>query len=200
MSAKTHMNWASSGALTLAAARQPLTELGFGLVHGAVGLVDRDLVEADRAAVGVEPAHHAVAGRPGRSRRSSSRSCCTPCACPASSLLYRLPVHEVRAHDVLVVVDRPDALAGALVDDPLARALPGVGRQRRSIVAGGRHRRELETHRVLGARGRRRRVDDERVVAGPDAEQRRRAAADDAVDVEAGRLLERGGGRRRAPG
>src|SRR5688572_24259145 len=102
--------------LALAATRQPLTELVLGHVRAAVLHVDRDAVEADRAPLRLQPAHHLRQDRlavPGRG-------------------LFRLAVHLVRAgqlvavlatgdeprpHDAALVVDGPHPLADALVHE-----------------------------------------------------------------------------------
>ena len=76
------------------------------------------------------------------------------------------------------------ALAGPVVHDPLAGALSAVGRHGRRIVARRGHRRQRGSPAVRRARCGRRRVDHERLVAGPDAERGRRPPADDAVVLQ----------------
>ena len=97
---------------------------------------------------------------------------------------------EVRTHDALLVVDRPHPLPRTVVHDTFAGALPAVGGHRRRIAAGRGHRRQRRAPAVGGAGRRRRRVDHERLVAGPDAEDARRLPSDDAVVLQVLAALE----------
>ena len=127
MSANAHMNWASRFDWRWHPPDSFWPELGVGLVRAAVADVRRDAVEPDRAAFGVEPAHHqrqvglAVPGR-------GDLGLAVHLVHAGQLVVVLAAGDEVRAHDSLLVVDRPDPLAGPVVDDPLAGALPAVGR------------------------------------------------------------------------
>jgi hypothetical protein len=153
--------------------------------------VEGDLVEADRATLGVEPADHQR--QVGFAVPAGGHVGAAVHLVNARHLVVVLAAgDEVAAHDALLVVDRPHPLMQARIHDAASGALPGVVRERRSVVAGGGHRGQLVAHQVDRAGGRRRGADDERVVARPDAELLGGAAADDAVDVELVVDLERG--------
>ena len=143
-------------------------------------------VEPEVADVGLVPAHHQRQERLAVPRRRDLGLAVHLVG--AGHLVGVLAAgHEPRPDDVLVLVDRPHALAGALVDDPPSR--PGVRRDRRRAVAGARHRRQRVPPRVDRAGGRRWRPGDERLLLGPDLERQRGLATDDAVDVEVALFL-----------